>query len=317
MATTRADNEFGFGWVPRIVGDHSQLPMTLATRDGVIRGMFMLGQNPAVGGHNAALVQRGLAELDWLVVRDMTETETVSFWYEGRPVRDGELKPRDIGTEVFLMPASLSAEKAGSVTNTHRLLQWHEKVVSGRGDSRSENWFVFHLGRRLKRLYAGSTDQKDAGLGALTWDYPTEGEEEEPSADAVPKEINGYTWPERRQIESFQQLKDDGTTACGGWIYCGVYIPRRGTIALGPDAPMVRNCSRVRRFGSGVGRSRVDHCRARPRHFRLSRPGTQSHRPHRERRRAVPAVVAAATLSRTRSGRRLNETGWASPTTLV
>jgi formate dehydrogenase major subunit len=32
------------------------LPMTLATRDGVIRGMFMLGQNPVVGGHNAALV---------------------------------------------------------------------------------------------------------------------------------------------------------------------------------------------------------------------------------------------------------------------
>jgi formate dehydrogenase major subunit len=115
----RPDNDLGFGWVPRIVGDHSQLPMTLAMRDGVIRGMFMLGQNPAVGGHNAALVHRGLAELDWLVVRDMTETETASFWYAGRPVRDGELHPRDIRTEVFLMPASLSAEKAGSVTNTH------------------------------------------------------------------------------------------------------------------------------------------------------------------------------------------------------
>jgi formate dehydrogenase major subunit len=50
------DSDFGFAWLPRIVGDHSQLPMTLATRDGVIRGMFMLGQNPAVGGHNAALV---------------------------------------------------------------------------------------------------------------------------------------------------------------------------------------------------------------------------------------------------------------------
>jgi hypothetical protein len=67
--------------------------MTLATRDGVIRGMFMLGHNPTVGGHNAALVQRGLAELDWLVVRDMTETETASFWYAGRPVRDREIRP--------------------------------------------------------------------------------------------------------------------------------------------------------------------------------------------------------------------------------
>ena len=133
----RPDNDLGFGWVPRIVGDHSQLPMTLAMRDGVIRGMFMLGQNPAVGGHNAALVHRGLAKLDWLVVRDMTETETASFWYAGRPVRDGELHPRDIRTEVFLMPASLSAEKAGSVTNTHRLLQWHAITVARQSGQRA------------------------------------------------------------------------------------------------------------------------------------------------------------------------------------
>jgi formate dehydrogenase major subunit len=111
--------------------------MTLAMRDGVIRGMFMLGQNPAVGGNNAALVHRGLAELDWLVVRDMTETETASFWYAGRPVRDGELHPRDIRTEVFLMPASLSAEKAGSVTNTHRLLQWHAITVARQSGQRA------------------------------------------------------------------------------------------------------------------------------------------------------------------------------------
>ncbi len=65
--------------MPRIVGYHSQLPMTLAMRDGVIRGIFMFGQNPAVGGRNARLVQRGLAELDWLVVRGMTETETASL----------------------------------------------------------------------------------------------------------------------------------------------------------------------------------------------------------------------------------------------
>ena len=44
----RADNEFGFGWVPRIVGDHSQLPMTLAMRDGVIPPTVNLEQ-PADG----------------------------------------------------------------------------------------------------------------------------------------------------------------------------------------------------------------------------------------------------------------------------
>ena len=115
-------------------------------------------------------------------------------------------------------------------------------MVSGPGDSRSESWFIYHLGRRLKQLYAGSTDPKDAGLAALAWDYPTECKEQEPSADAVLKEMNGYTWPDRRQIESFQQLKDDGTTACGGWLYCGVYPNERDNRARarrpdGPDSP--------------------------------------------------------------------------------
>jgi len=179
-------HDLGFGWVPRIVGDHSQLPMTLAMRDGVIRGMFMLGQNPAVGGHNAALVHRGLAELDWLVVRDMTETETASFWYAGRPVRDGELHPRDIRTEVFLMPASLSAEKAGSVTNTHRLLQWHAITVARQSGQRAGGQPLRNLvhlsswppveaalcrqhgsqGRRARRIGLGLPDRMQ-GAGAF------------------------------------------------------------------------------------------------------------------------------------------------------
>ena len=100
------------------------------------------------------MVQRGFANLDWLVVRDFTETETASFWYAGKPVKTGELRPQDIKTEVFLMPAALVGEKDGTFTNTHRLVQWHDKIVEPPGDSRSETWFIFHLGRRLKQLYA-------------------------------------------------------------------------------------------------------------------------------------------------------------------
>ena len=81
--------------------------------------------------------QRGLARLEWLVVRDVAETETASFWRDGHLVQGGEMRAEEIGTEVFLMPASLSGEKAGSFTNTHRLLQWHDKVVDAPGDSRS------------------------------------------------------------------------------------------------------------------------------------------------------------------------------------
>ena len=236
------DNQWGFQWIPRIVGDHSQLPMTLAIADGVIRGLFVLGQNPVIGGSNSAMIQRGFANLDWLVVRDFTETETASFWYAGKPVKTGELRPQDIKTEVFLMPAALVGEKDGTFTNTHRLVQWHDKVVEPPGDSRSETWFVYHLGRRLKQLYAHSAAEKDAPVRALTWDYPTTGEIEEPSVEAVLKEMNGYTWPDRRQLGDVHEIKDDGATACGVWTYTGVF-PREGDNRArsrrpdGPDGP--------------------------------------------------------------------------------
>ena len=216
------ENDFGYDWLPKIVGDHSQLPLTLAMEQGLIRGLFLLGQNPAVGGHNSAMVQRALANLEWMVVRDTAETETASFWYEGHPVRSGQLRPRDIATEVFLMPGSIAGEKAGTFTNTHRLVQWHDQVIEGPGDNRSELWFMYHLGRRLKTLYADSADPKDAPIRSLTWDYPLQDARGEPEAESVLKEMNGYTVADGKQVESYKVLKSDGSTACGVWTYSGI-----------------------------------------------------------------------------------------------
>jgi formate dehydrogenase major subunit len=57
----------------------------------------------------------------------------------------------------------------------------------------------------------------------MTWDYPTEGPLEEPSAEAVLREINGYTVPDHKAVKGYTDLKDDGSTACGCWIYSGCY----------------------------------------------------------------------------------------------
>src|SRR3712207_4925851 len=152
------------------------------------------------------------------------------------------MNPDQIQTEVFLLPAALPGEKEGTFTNTHRLIQWHDRVVEPPADTRSDLWFFYHLGRRLKAMYADSTDPRDEPIQRLTWDYPTYGSHEEPSAEAVLREMNGYTWAEREQIADFRDLKDDGSTACGVWIYCGVY-PRadrnlsRARRADGPDGP--------------------------------------------------------------------------------
>ena len=216
-------NEYGYQFLPKLVGDSSQEPMTMAMTDGVVKGQFMLGQNPVVGAVNSDMVARGMAKLEWMVVRDFALTETANFWKDSRLHEKGELRPEDIATEVFFLPAALPGEKDGTVTNTSRLVQWHDKVCQAPGDSRSDLWFIYHLGRRLKQLYADSPEQRDRAIQALTWDYPVQGEQEEPDAEAVLKEINGYDVASGTQIAKYQDLKADGSTACGGWMYCGIY----------------------------------------------------------------------------------------------
>jgi len=132
------DNEWGYQWIPKITGDHSQQPMMLALRDGTIRGMLLMGQNPVIGGHNTHMIRMALPNLEWMVVRETFENETVSYWYKSPEIAKGELQPQDIKTEIFLLPASLPGEKEGTFTNTHRLIQWHDKVVDPPGDCRSD-----------------------------------------------------------------------------------------------------------------------------------------------------------------------------------
>jgi formate dehydrogenase major subunit len=217
------ENDFGFGWLPRVTGDHSHQGYWLDMMDGKVEGLFVMGQNPAVAAPNARLERKALAKLKWLVVRDMVEVETASFWYDSPEIERGELGTEQIGTEVFLLPAAGHAEKDGCFTNTQRLLQWHEKAVDPPKDARSESWFMYHLGTRLKDKARRDPRPRNAGLNALTWDYSITGALREPSIEEVLQEINGYTVAERTLIGGFGELKADGSTACGCWIYSGVF----------------------------------------------------------------------------------------------
>jgi formate dehydrogenase major subunit len=221
------ENDFGFDWLPRLTGDHSHFGYWLEMADGKMEGLFVMGQNPAVGAPNSRLERKALARLKWLVVREMVETETASFWYDSPEVERGELSPDTIATEVFLFPAAGSAEKDGTFTNTQRLLQWHNQAVEPPGDARSEAWFLYHLGRRLKEKARRDPGARNAGLNALTWEYSTHFWYHEPDLGEILQEINGFTVADGKQLESSRDLKNDGSTACGAWIYCGVF-PRAG-----------------------------------------------------------------------------------------
>jgi formate dehydrogenase major subunit len=182
-----------------------------------------MGENPAVGSANAKLHRLAMANLKWLVVRDMQMIETATFWKDGPEIETGELRPEDVATEIFYLPAAAHTEKDGTFTNTQRLLQFHHKAVEPPGDCRSELHFVFHLIRRIREKLAGSTDPMDRAILALTWDYPTKGPTQEPDAEAVLKEISGYEWTTGKAVSGYTELKGDGSTACGCWIYSGVY----------------------------------------------------------------------------------------------
>ena len=216
-----ADNDFCFDYLPRLTGDHGTYQTVHNQLKGECKGYFLVGENPAVGSANAKLQRLGMANLDWLVVRDLQLIESATFWKDGPEIESGELRSDEIGTEVFFLPAAAHTEKDGSFTNTQRLLQWHHKAVEPPGDARSDLWFYYHLGRIIRAKLAGSTDQRDRPLLDLTWTYPTQGEVDEPSAEAVLREVNGYG--PNGALSAYTELKDDGSTACGCWIYCGVY----------------------------------------------------------------------------------------------
>jgi formate dehydrogenase major subunit len=221
-----AENGWAFDHLPYVHGNHSHMVTVSAMVDGLVKGYFLMGENPTVGSMHGALHRKGLRQLDWLVVRDLAMIESAEFWRDAPEIARGEVRPEDIKTEVFFFPCAAHTEKDGTFTNTQRLLQWHHKAIEPRDDCRSELHFTYHLGRRLKRLYADSTAPRDRPLRDMTWDYPTAGPHAEPSAEAVLAEINGYRIaPDgtRTPVAGYSELAADGSTASGCWIYAGCF----------------------------------------------------------------------------------------------
>jgi formate dehydrogenase major subunit len=225
-----AGNDFCYDYLPRLTGSHSTYETVMAQLDGTCKGYFLYGQNPAVGSANARMQRLGMANLDWLVVRDFVMIESATWWKDGPEIETGEMRTEDIKTEVFFLPAAAHTEKDGSFTNTQRMLQWHHAAVEPARDARSDLWFIYHLGRRIRAKLAAAASAPGAGLAAdaemdrpvldLTWDYPVKGPLAEPDADAVLAEVNGRD-ADGKPLSSYTQLKSDGSTSCGCWIYCG------------------------------------------------------------------------------------------------
>jgi formate dehydrogenase major subunit len=241
--TATPENSFGYDWHPKIFGDHSHMPMFVAMNEGKVKGMLCVGQNPATS-LNAKLERAGLGKLEWLVVKDNWLQETATFWKTAPEVQGGDVKTADIKTEVFFFPAAQVCETEGTFTNTQRMMQTHYKAADPPGDCRTDVWFTYQLGKRLKALYAGSQLPRDQGFRNLTFDFEHEDPKEraigEPSALKLLKEMHGYVSADpAKHVVSFADLKDDGSTTCASWIYSGVFPAPGKNLAASkiPDPP--------------------------------------------------------------------------------
>lgn len=220
------ENDFAYDYLPRLNGAHGTYQTVMRMLRDEIDGYFILGQNPAVGSANGRMQRLGMSHLKWLVVRDYSMIESATWWKDGPEIESGELRTEDIETEVFFLPAANHMEKSGTFTQTQRMLQWREQAVTPPGEAQSELEFFYELGKRIRERLADSTDPRDRPLLDLTWDYPVD-EHGEPDAEAVLREINGYRLAEgpneQGLVKGFNELRADGSTVGGCWIYAGVF----------------------------------------------------------------------------------------------
>lgn len=223
-----AANEFAYHYLPKKdpKKNHSHIGLFEAMYAGDIKGLMLWGQNPRVGGPNTNKAKDALKKLDWMVGIDLWSTETMNFW-----TKEAGEDPSTIQTEVFVLPACSSLEKEGTITNSGRWMQYRWKATEPVGESKADLEIIHDLGTRLIKAYAGSTKSEDAPIRDLFWIY---GHGEECDIDKVAREINGYDVATSKQLNNFLDLKDDGSTICGCWIYSGFY-PEKGNLAKRRD----------------------------------------------------------------------------------
>jgi formate dehydrogenase major subunit len=221
-------NDYGYDWLPKVDdGKHySWLDLFDEMYRGTFKGFFAWGQNPACSGAHAGKTREAMKNLDWMVNVNIFDNETGSFW------RGPGMDPTEIKTEVFFLPAAVSVEKEGSITNSGRWMQWRYEGPKPMGKSRSDGDIIMELGNRIKKEY-----EKDGvfpePIRNLKWDYLSKGKYD---SHAVAKEINGYflkdvtikgnVYKKGTLVPSFAFLQADGSTSSGNWLYCNSYTEK-------------------------------------------------------------------------------------------
>jgi formate dehydrogenase major subunit len=240
-----AENQFGYGWLPKIDKVYDTLQIFELIHQGKVNGFVCQGYNPLLSVPNKAKLSAGLSKLKFLVTIDPLATDTAKFWEnhgEANPV-----EPSNIHTEVFMLPSNCFAEDEGSFTNSARAMNWRWKAAEPPGEARTDIAIVAELFNRIRALY-----EKEGGKGAesvlkIDWAYKNP---KLPTPDELLRELNGKAvkdiadpadatkqlYKAGQQIATFVHLKDDGSTAAACWIYTGCYTEKGNMTARRDNA---------------------------------------------------------------------------------
>ncbi len=227
-----AENDFCYDWLPKKDASYDVLAMFDRMYQGKMTGFVCQGFNPLASVANKKKVGDALAKLKYLVIMDPLVTETSEFWKDYGEVNPAD--PTSIQTEVFRLPVAFFAEEAGTCTNSGRVVRWHWKAVDGPGESKSDADIMAHLYLTLKAMYAKDGGAFPDPVLKLSWPYrmPAEPSPEELLMEisgkaltdlADPKDATKTVAKAGEQLASFGFLRDDGSTACGNWIYSGCW----------------------------------------------------------------------------------------------
>ena len=232
-AAATPENDFAYDWLPKLdVPNYDMLRAFELMHNGRMNGYFCQGFNPLLSAPNRKKVTEALAKLKFLVTMDPLDTETANFWKNYGAFND--VDPSKIDTEVIQLPTTCFAEDEGSTVNSSRWLQWHWAAGSPPGDAKSDVFIMAQLFLRLKALYEKEGGAFPDPIVKLNWTYKDPGE---PTPAELARELNGYAVGDLadpadpakivlaagKQLPSFAALRDDGSTACGCWIYSGSF----------------------------------------------------------------------------------------------
>lgn len=226
------ENNWGYDYLPKLDKSYDLLQAIELMNQGKMNGYICQGFNVIASAPDKAKTVSALGKLKWLVIMDPLATETSEFWKKYGDYND--VDTASIQTEVFRLPTTCFAEENGSLVSSSRVLQWHWKGVEAPYEAKSDLEIMSGLFLRVRAAYGKDGGKYPDPIVKLTWPYS---DPESPTPEELAKEFNGKALADQTdandptkvlvkkgaQLSGFAQLKDDGTTASGCWIFCGAW----------------------------------------------------------------------------------------------